>query len=70
MRSALPTWTLLEQILKTRVLFEAVTDNTAAEAIVVSGYSKSLRHMRKHHRVSVSLMRDIYYREDATLGHV
>ena len=60
----------MEDVLHRPMRILSLTDNTTAEQAVRHGYSKGLRHLRKHHRVSIGLMSDIYLRGDASLGHV
>ena len=50
--------------------FEGLTDNSTAKNAVREGFSQGLRHLRKHHRVSIGLMSDVYSRPDARCARV
>jgi hypothetical protein len=69
-RTALPMWTLLEDLYSRTITFRGYTDNTTAEAAILAGFSKGLRHLRKHHRCSLGLLGEVFARPDAELLRV
>ena len=53
-RSTLPIITMMEQVYSRKVEVEIATDNSTAELDITQGFSKSMKHLLKHHRVSSS----------------
>ena len=45
-------------------------DNTATIKVAETGYSQQLRHMHKHHRISLGLVRDFLDHPDLTIKHI
>ena len=69
-RTALPLWTMLEDVYHRCVLFTGFTDNETAEGAIRAGFSKGLRHLKKHHRCSLGLLSETFARSDSDLRRV
>ena len=45
-------------------------DNASTIQIAKAGYSPQLRHLQKHHRISLGLVHDFLQHDDITIQHV
>ena len=63
-RSAFPVNTLLEQVYDRAVKLVLGTDNETCHLDVCVGYSKNMRHLRKHQRLSIGLFNESCDRDD------
>jgi hypothetical protein len=61
---------MLEDLYHRTISFRGYTDNTTAESAIIAGFSKGLRHLRKHHRCSIGLLGEVFARSDAELRRV
>lgn len=66
MRCAFPLRTMSEDILGRRVEMVALTDNSTALQDLLQGSSKTMKHLRRQHKVSISLLSEIFQKT----GHV
>ena len=62
-RSAIPLWTLLEDLYERVFKMEIGTDNSTARLDILQGWSKGMRHLKKHQRVSISLFYETTQRD-------
>ena len=60
-------WSLLMQKTVPSVLFE---DNQSTIIVAKAGYSPQLRHLAKHHRISLGLVHDFLQHDDIHIQHV
>ena len=57
-------WTMLEDVYGRTFQLEVGTDNSTARLDILQGYSKGMKHLRRHQRVSISLFKETLDRED------
>ena len=62
-RSAIPLWTLVEDVYERPFRLEIGTDNSTARLDILQGWSKGMRHLKKHQRVSISLFHETVQRD-------
>lgn len=62
-RSAIPLWTLLEDVYERPFQMEIGTDNSTARLDILQGRSKGMRHMKKHQRVPTPLLHETVQRD-------
>ena len=60
-------WSLLGGQVVPGAIFE---DNQSTITVANSGYSPQLRHLHKHHRISLGLVHDFIQHEDITLNYI
>jgi hypothetical protein len=58
--AGLPLQEVLYQITEREIAFHAGTDSQAAEGMVRAGSSRRLAYLRRHQRVSISSLRDVF----------
>ena len=63
-RSAIPIQIVLEDLHSRSIRLQCFTDNETGMHDLDIGYSKQMRHLRKHHHVSLGLIRDTMEREE------
>ena len=69
-RSAFPINSLLEQVYERDVPLELGADNETAELDISKGWSKNMKHLRKHQRLSIGQLGEAVDRDDAELRHL
>ena len=69
-RSVLPLQTTLAAIQGHAVRAVVQGDASVAEACIRSGWSKALRYIRKHQRISICALHDMFMEDDVEYGHV
>jgi hypothetical protein len=67
--SALPLSSLLEQVLKTDIVIEALEDNMSTIQIINKGRSPALRHLAKTHRISLAWVAEVCSSDGIVLSH-
>ena len=69
-KSGFPMNTLLEQVYRRPVRMELGTDNETCELAINTGYSKGMRHLRKHQRLSIGLYNEACDRDDVDVAYL
>jgi hypothetical protein len=69
-RTAWPLQTVFEEIFSRVVHMDGLTDNSTALHDMLQGISKKMKHLRKHHLISISLINEAFDRPGCTLEHI
>ena len=69
-RSALPLSTMISDVLGYPLPVLGFADNSTALQDPLQGRGKQVRHLRRHHRVCISLINEIFDSEGYLLGKV
>ena len=68
-RAVLPLQATMEAITGNVIRAVVQGDASVAEACIRSGWSKALRYIRKHQRVSISVLHDMFQEDDCEYSH-
>jgi len=69
-KSVVPILGLWTYLLERKVTGSVFEDNQSTIQVAESGYSQQLRHLAKHHRISLGLVHDIVSHPDVNLFHI
>lgn len=69
-RSGLPFWTLVEEVYGRKFDLEIGTDNSTARLDILQRYSKGMKHLKRHQRVSIALFGETVDRPGASVRKV